>query len=718
MKFGSDIDLYPETGRGTINLEQGTVEEKRQEIRSYFIKTWELDEKLYDLLKDKNYLYEQPNKLRHPLIFYYGHTATFFMNKLNVSNITSKRINKHYESIFAIGVDEMSWDDLNSGHYDWPSYEEVKQYRDDVRQLVLELIDTMAFTLPINWESPMWIIMMGIEHENIHIETSSVLLRELSLDYLDDAEVFYYSNVFSQDYPKNELLNVKGGDVVLEKSHDNPGQYGWDNEFAYHKATIRDFQVSKYLVSNGEFMEFVEAGGYKKLHYFSDDGLKWLDFSQAEMPTFWEKEDGQYHLREINRLVPLPLNYPVDINVYEAEAFCKYKSELLGFEVRLPSEDEFYRLHDYVKAQDCDANIGMKYFNQTPVDQYPFKADDDTFYDVIGNVWQWSITPIYPFDGFKTHPAYDDFTTPTFDDRHALIKGGSFISMGNETLRSARYAFRKHFFQHAGFRYVRSDNDYRTQLNDNVYETDEQISQYCEFHYGKESGKESGEENFGVGNFPKQAVARLEPYLKNIRAVKALDLGCSVGRSTFELGKLFDEVLGIDFSANFINIGIKLKKYHSLTYKVTTEGDLFEEKTISLDQLGLDKVKHRVTFMQGDACNLKDLYTGYDLIFCSNLLDRLYYPQKFLDDIPKRINANGLLVLLSPYTWLEEYTPKANWLGGYLKDNKPVRTLDTLKENLEGDFELVDMQEVPFVIRETDRKHQHTVSHMTIWKKK
>lgn len=698
--------------KDTINLAIGTVEEKRKEIKEYFLQTYELDEKLFDLLKEKNFIYEQPNTLRHPLIFYYGHTATFFMNKLAVANILHERVNKKHESTFAIGVDEMSWDDLNDEHYSWPTYDETKSYRDEVKTIVLNLIDTMEFTLPINWESSMWIILMGIEHENIHIETSSVLLRELDIKFLNEEEIFTYNNESCTNYPKNELLEVKAGEVLIEKDRNNPIFYGWDNEFSFHKTYINNFKASKYLVSNGEFLEFVKDGGYSKLHYFSKDGLKWLDFTQSKMPPFWSLKEGAYYLREINRIVPLPLNYPVDINVYEAEAFCKYKSELLGFEVRLPSEDEYYRLNDYVQAQNKEANLGLIYFNQTPVDKYIFKADDKEFYDVIGNVWQWSITPTYPFDGFEAHSAYDDFTTPTFDDRHALMKGASFISFGNEVLREARYAFRKHFFQHAGFRYVKSDNTYRTKLNDNVYETDEQISQYCEFHYGKE--------NFGVKNFPKNSVEVLKPYLRNIKKDKALDLGCSVGRSTFELGTIFDEVLGIDFSANFINVGIKLKKYENLTFKVATEGDLFDEKTVSLKDFNLDETKEKVSFMQGDACNLKDLYTGYDLIFCSNLIDRLYYPQKFLEDVPNRINDGGLLVLLSPYTWLENYTPKENWLGGYLKDNQEVKTLDTLRKNLEtkGDFELVDTIDVPFVIKETNRKYQHTLSQMSIWKKK
>ena len=693
----------------SVNLSEGTIEEKRNEIKKQFIETYELDEKLFDLLKEKEFIYEQPNSLRHPLIFYFGHTATFFVNKLILANIIKERVNPEYESIFAIGVDEMSWDDLNSKHYTWPTFEQTKVYRDKVKELVLNLIDTLEFTMPINWNSPMWIVLMGIEHINIHIETSSVLLRELDLKFLKEDEIFTYTNEASNTYPKNELLDVKGTTVILQKDRENPIFYGWDNEFSFHKAEIKDFQASKYLVSNGEFLEFVNEGAYNKPEFFTQEGKEWLDFTQAKYPTFWLKKENQFYLREINREIPLPLNYPVDINIYEAEAFCKYKSQKLGYEVRLPSEDEYYALYEYTNAGQKDANIGLKQFNQSAVDKYAFKAKKSEFYDVIGNVWQWSLTPTYPFDDFIVHPIYDDFTTPTFDDRHALIKGGSFISLGNETLKEARYAFRKHFFQHAGFRYVKSSNSYRTKLNDNVYETDELIAQYCEFHYGSE--------NFGVKNFCVNSVELLKPYIKNIKSKKALDLGCSVGRSTYELARNFDEVIGIDFSANFINVGVKLKNYDSLIYKVKKEGEIFEEKSVSLESLGLEEIKNKVSFMQGDACNLKDIYTGFDLIFCSNLIDRLYYPQMFLDDIPNRINKDGLLVLLSPYTWLEDYTPKENWLGGYMKDNKEVYTLDTLKEKL-LDFELLETIDVPFVIKETSRKYQHTISQMSIWKKK
>ncbi|MCT7625129.1 5-histidylcysteine sulfoxide synthase [Aliarcobacter butzleri] len=666
--------------KNSVNLSTGTIEEKRAEIKKQFLQTYELDEKLFDLLKDKEFLYQQPNKLRHPLIFYYGHTATFFINKLVLANILENRLNKDFESIFAIGVDEMSWDDLNSSNYKWPTFEEIKEYRNKVKEIVLDLIENIQFSIPINWDCPMWIILMGIEHENIHIETSSVLLRELDIKYLIEDEIFEYSNEASNEYPKNELLDVKGADVILQKDRNNPIFYGWDNEFSNHKAFIKDFQASKYLVSNGEFLEFVKEGGYNKPEFFSMEGKNWLSYTNAKYPTFWIKKDEDYFLREINRVVPLPLNYPVDVNFYEAEAFCKYKSEKLGFEVRLPSEDEYYRLYDFVDAQNKEANIGLKKFNQSRVDKYKF----DDFYDVAGNVWQWSLTPIYPFDGFVTHQIYDDFTTPTFDDRHALIKGGSFISLGNETLRSARYAFRKHFFQHAGFRYVKSSNEYKTQLNNNFYESDESISSYCDLYYGED-------------NLYTNYVDLLRPYLKDLKNSKALDLGCCVGRTSFELAKIYDEVLGIDFSANYINIGVKLKLYDFVNYKIKKEDKTFEERAISLKDFDLEKVKDKVSFMQGDACNLKEIYKDFDLIFYSSLIDKLYYPKKFLEDVSRRINKNGFFVFLSSHDWFNEH----------INEN-----------NLFLEFELLDKIEVSTFIKMKNKNYENKTLFMSIWKKK
>ncbi len=112
--------MEPRNTRNTI-LNQGDADAKREEIRQYFHATYSLDEQLYETLASEQAFYLRPEPLRHPLIFYLGHTATFYINKLIVAKIISERINPRFESMFAVGVDEMLRDDLSEAHYDWPT---------------------------------------------------------------------------------------------------------------------------------------------------------------------------------------------------------------------------------------------------------------------------------------------------------------------------------------------------------------------------------------------------------------------------------------------------------------------------------------------------------------------------------------------------------------------------------------------------------------------
>jgi putative 4-mercaptohistidine N1-methyltranferase len=312
-------------------------------------------------------------------------------------------------------------------------------------------------------------------------------------------------------------------------------------------------------------------------------------------------------------------------------------------------------------------------------------------------------------DGFKVHPYYDDFSTPTFDGKHNLIKGGSWISTGNEATRDSRYAFRRHFFQHAGFRYIQSDQ--AVTIKQDVYESDPLIAQYCESHYG--------EDYFGVPNFP-QAMARLCLTAMGDRPRrKALDLGCAVGRATFELAREFDEVTGLDFSARFIRIGSDLASRGYIRYTRSEEGELVSYREVRLAELDLDGTQQRVTFQQADACNLKELHTGFDLVLATNLIDRLYSPRKFLETIRERINPGGLLVIASPYSWSEEFTEKQQWLGGIRVAGEPFTTLEGLHQCLDEHFTSVgEPTKIPFVIRETRNKFQHSLSEVTVWERR
>jgi putative 4-mercaptohistidine N1-methyltranferase len=242
------------------------------------------------------------------------------------------------------------------------------------------------------------------------------------------------------------------------------------------------------------------------------------------------------------------------------------------------------------------------------------------------------------------------------------------------------------------------------------YETDRLISEYIEFHYGAEY--------FGVPNFPR-ALAQLAIAAMGDRPKRrALDLGCATGRATFELARHFDRVTGLDFSARFIAIGTQLMEQGRLRYTLAEEGELVSYKECSLAELGLAGVTQKIEFFQGDACNLKPVFSDYDFVLAANLIDRLYSPALFLETIHERLNPGGLLMLASPYTWLPEHTKREEWIGGFKKDGESFTTLDGLKAMLGGRFRLLGgPQSVPFVIRETRRKFQHTLSEVTLWER-
>jgi len=520
--------------------------------------------------------------------------------------------------------------------------------------------------------------------------------------------------------PENAWIAVSGRPVTLGKPATDR-TYGWDNEYGSEEISLPSFRAAKQLVSNADYLAFVEAGGYQDDSLWTDEGRGWLSYTQATHPHFWSTRNGRYVQRNLLDEIPLPLDWPVEVNCLEAQAYCAWLARKTGENVLLPTEAHWHAVREDAVAASSErldfyqptwkaapGNVNLeKFASSSPVTMFP----QGDFCDVVGNVWQWTRTAIMPFSGFAVHPLYDDFSVPTFDGRHNLIMGGSWISTGNEALASARYAFRRHFFQHAGFRPIIEEPGTEAEtVGSRLYETDSLVTQYLEFHYGDTA--------LGVPNFPRACVEATMPLVPPDLRGKCLDIGCSVGRSAFEFARHFAHVDAVDFSARFIQSGVRLQEGGELHYEVPTEGELTTSRSTSLDRLGLVEAAPRVLFMQGGACNLKGIYAGYDLVFAGNLIDRLYDPALFLAGIIDRILPGGLLVITSPYTWLEDYAPKDKWLGGRREHGEPLSTFAGLGRVLESALDLVHRQDIPFVIRETARKHQHTVAEMTVWRRR
>ncbi len=745
----------PTSSLRLLNLDAG-----REAFLHYFDNTWGLTESLFSALVSEEAYYLRPyHKTRHPLVFYYAHPVTFYINKLLVAGLIDEPVNAHFEVLFETGVDEMSWDDLHEGDQTvWPNLAEVIAYRKTVYHLVRKLIQTHPiFAEKITMDSPAWALAMCFEHERIHLETSSVLMRELPPEHLKTPENWPKlllkqtagPNTEPQagsDYPaSNPMLSVEATRVRLGKPADWPS-FGWDNEYGEDARECAAFKASQRIISNGEFYEFVASGGYLEDRFWSQDGLAWRRFRNTRWPSFWV-QDGpvgshRYKLRTTFSVEPMQWSWPVVTNFYEAKAYCAWRSERDDVSVpyRLLKEAEHVALRDpalqnthlwnaadaalintdRVMADEAElasryeVNNNLHFGSEGPVDK--FAANERGFNDVFGNVWQWCEDAFHPLPGFKIHPYYVDFSTPCFDGQHQMMLGGSFISTGDEASMWSRFHFRPHFFQHAGFRIVQSEEDLAQDKD--RYESDALLNQYMLFHYGSKAENKDEEISALVGH---PEVEEFIPATVNLvtkyaaKKGKVLDLGCAVGRASFELSKYFDEVVGLDYSQSFIDAAVRMKQHGKAEYRRHDTGRYYSQLVAKLSS---DCNPSRVQFIQGDAGALAASADmgGFDAVLLSNLLCRLPNPRACLRQFvgeQNLLNEGGVLIIVSPNSWMEQYTDTEQFIDAPTS----AAALEKIASCLTG-FELLHKGDLPFMIREHRRKYEYVVSQVSVWRKR
>ena len=245
------------------------------------------------------------------------------------------------------------------------------------------------------------------------------------------------------------------------------------------------------------------------------------------------------------------------------------------------------------------------------------------------------------------------------------------------------------------------------------YESEKAISEYLLFHYG--SSQEQCPHPEGPSealHYPERCVSQcLQKELLGDHP-RALDLGCAVGRSTFELARHCHEVVGIDYSHGFIEHANKLRNEGSLPYRFAVEGNLTQDTIAKVpDEIDRDRVR----FLQGDAMHLPEDLGVFDVVLMANLIDRLDDPIACLNQLSGLLKSGGQLIITSPYTWLEAYTPSTHWLGGLQRDGEDVQTLDGLHDHLSPAFQWTQTLELPFLIREHARKYQWSVAQGSCW---
>jgi putative 4-mercaptohistidine N1-methyltranferase len=241
---------------------------------------------------------------------------------------------------------------------------------------------------------------------------------------------------------------------------------------------------------------------------------------------------------------------------------------------------------------------------------------------------------------------------------------------------------------------------------ENPYESSRLLDEYLLFHYGDVDD-----------TLPTEAIAypqamreawgfphRTVKGFRNRDAHFGLDIGCAVGASSFVMARQCQRVIGIDYSHSFIHAANLLREGKTIDYRRVDEG--MQAKHLSA-QAPSDIDLDRVTFEQGDAHALREDIGTFDQVHAANVLCRLAEPVKLLQRLPQLVRAGGDLVIATPCTWLESFTPSANWPQG--------STIDWLKDHLLASFALVKTWDEPFLIRETARKFQWSSSQLSLW---
>ncbi len=243
-----------------------------------------------------------------------------------------------------------------------------------------------------------------------------------------------------------------------------------------------------------------------------------------------------------------------------------------------------------------------------------------------------------------------------------------------------------------------------------LYETPKLVAEYLLFHYG------DADAVLGRLPGPRDAVAFAQRLVRELldpallpEGAGALDVGCAVGGSAFELTRSCERVHGIDFSQAFISAAQALAEQGELGFEKIIEGTISESDTA---RVPADCNASRATFAVGDACDLASDLGSFDVVLAANLICRLPEPGKFFERLPALVRPGGQLLLTTPFTWMDDYTPRDQWVGATPGTGT---SFDALQSILAPNFDLQHRVDIPFLIREHSRKFQYTVALGSRW---
>ena len=415
--------------------------------------------RLFDLI-DPDAYYERPISLRNPIVFYEGHIPAFSVNCFLKKGLGHPGINKDLELLFARGIDPKDKRDaVNSDVEEWPDRETVKGYVALADEAILE---ALRYSVLEGDSNPVLHRGQGVftmlEHEIMHQETLLYMWHRLPLDSKRQPDKL--RPVTNGIVPKRRMVHIPEGAVTLGSDRDAI-EFGLDNEFPLSTVDrVAAFNIDMHNVTNQDYLEFVESGGYRKPELWTKEGWKHRQSLNYEHPLFWELQGSCWMWRGMFEMIDLPMAWPVFVTHDEALAYARWK------DLRLPTEVEFHRAaygtpegdeHLYpwgdVAPDKNRGNFDFLNWDPVPVGTFPEGASAWGVHDLVGNGWEWTSTVFRGFDGFSQMASYPEYSADFFDENHFVVKGASSVTGRRLLRRSFRNWFRPQYpYMYASFR--------------------------------------------------------------------------------------------------------------------------------------------------------------------------------------------------------------------------------------------------------------------------
>lgn len=368
------------------------------------------------------------NGLINPLLWEFGHVIFFWQEMtckyLNIQ--TEKLPNNIYDSALINREDRWTAKLCN-----------IKKLNNIYISTLKTIIEYIKNNKLNNINS--YLIQLSQLHNEMHIESfifsHQVLMKpicNLTLKNIINSKKYRYIKerlnglleypIHDQKLSDFDILNdiefIKVKSAYLNQGFSKTG-FSFDNERPSFSTNIESFNVSKYCITNYQYLQFVSFDGYDKKKYWSDKGWEWKENNSLSYPKYWFKDNNIFYEKIFDKKIKLRLNNPVThISHFEASAYCKWKGG------RLLKEKEWEYLSNQFKNKNQKKNAILDYqtCGTISVLKDP-NINDFGIVGLFGNVWEWCQEYIYPYDNFEIDPIYREMSYPTFNKKR-ICRGG------------------------------------------------------------------------------------------------------------------------------------------------------------------------------------------------------------------------------------------------------------------------------------------------------